>query len=57
MRENGFLKLLTDINKLNTLCIITDLGYIYSRFKKQIQIDYILFFDIAAKKRYSNHNY
>lgn len=57
MRENGFLKLLTDINKLNTLCFITDLGYIYSRFKKQIQIDYILFFDIAAKKRYSNHNY
>lgn len=50
MKGNGFLKLLTDVNKLKTLCFIADLGYIYSRFQKQIQSDDILLFYIVEKR-------
>lgn len=50
VKAEGFLKLLKDVNKLKTLCFITDLGYIYSRFQKQIQFDDILIFDITEKR-------
>ncbi|KAL4104034.1 hypothetical protein QTP88_019347 [Uroleucon formosanum] len=45
----GFLKFLTDVNKLKLLCFLTDLGYIYGRFQKQIQSDETLIFDVEDK--------
>lgn len=42
----GYLKFLTDFDKLKLLCLVTDLGYLYSRFQKLIQGDNILMFDI-----------
>jgi len=32
------------------LCFLTDLGYLYSRFKNQIQTDDVLIFDIEIRK-------
>jgi len=32
------------------MCFITDLGYLYSRFQKQIQSDDILIFDIEERR-------
>ena len=46
----GFLKFLTDFNKLKLLCFLTDLGYIYGRFQKQIQSDETLIFDVEEKR-------
>jgi len=46
----GFLKLLTDFNKLKLLCFLTDLGYVYGRFQKQIQSDETLIFDVEDKR-------
>jgi len=46
----GFLKFLTDFNKLKLLCFLTDLGYIYGRFQKQIQSDETLIFDVEDKR-------
>lgn len=46
----GFYKILTDINKLKLLCFLADLGYLYTRFQKQIQSDDLLIFDIEARK-------
>ncbi|CAI6355586.1 unnamed protein product [Macrosiphum euphorbiae] len=45
-----FYKILTDINKLKLLCFLADLGYLYTRFQKQIQSDGLLIFDIEARK-------
>jgi len=38
-KAEGFLKNLTDVNKLKMLCFFVDLGYSYSRFQKEIQSD------------------
>ncbi|KAF0716055.1 Uncharacterized protein FWK35_00033028 [Aphis craccivora] len=46
----GFYTILTDINKLKLLCFLADLGYLYTRFQKQIQSDDLLIFDIEARK-------
>jgi len=46
----GFLILLTDFNKLKLLCFLTDLGYVYGRFQKQIQSDKTLIFDVEDKR-------
>lgn len=46
----GFLKFLTDLNKLKLLCFLTDLGYIYGRFQKQMQSDDTLIFDVEDKR-------
>lgn len=46
----GFYKILTDINKLKLLCFLADLGYLYTRFQKQIQSDDLLIFDINIRK-------
>lgn len=45
-----FYKILTDINKFKLLCFLADLGYLYTRFQKQIQSDGLLIFDIEARK-------
>jgi hypothetical protein len=42
--------MLTNLNTLKLLCFITDLGYVYSRFQKQIQSDDILIFDIEERR-------
>lgn len=41
---------MTDFNKFKLLCFLTDLGYIYGRFQKQIQSDETLFFDVEDKR-------
>lgn len=46
----GFLKFLTDYEKLKLLCFITDLAYLYSRFQKQLQADYVTIYDLEEKK-------
>ncbi|KAL4098743.1 hypothetical protein QTP88_023285 [Uroleucon formosanum] len=46
----GFLKFLTNFNKLKLLSFLTDLGYIYGRFQKQIQSDETLIFDVEDKR-------
>jgi len=46
----GFLKFLTDYEKLKLLCFVTDLGYLYSRFQKQLQADYVTIYDLEEKK-------
>lgn len=46
----GFYKMLTDVNNLKLLCFMSDLGYLYSRFQKQIQSDDILIFDLEDKR-------
>jgi len=45
-----FLKFLTDYEKLKLLCFVTDLGYLYSRFQKQLQADYVTIYDLEEKK-------
>lgn len=35
---------------MKLLCFLTDLGYLYSRFQKQIQTDDVLIFDIETRK-------
>lgn len=47
----GFLKFLTDYEKLKLLCFVTDLGYLYSRFQKQLQADYVTIYNMIWKKR------
>jgi len=49
IKAEGFLKNLTDVNKLKLLCFFVDLGYLYSRFQKQIQSDDVIIYDIAEK--------
>jgi len=51
----GFLKFLTDFNKLKLLCFLTDLGYVYGRFQKQIQSDDTLIFDMEDKRGSVKH--
>ncbi|KAL4132390.1 hypothetical protein QTP88_009544 [Uroleucon formosanum] len=46
----GFLKFLTDYERLKLLCFVTDLGYLYSRFQKQLQADYVTIYDLEEKK-------
>lgn len=50
VKSEGFYKILTDYDKMMLLCFLTDLGYLYSRFQKQIQTDDVLIFDIETKK-------
>lgn len=45
----GFLKLLTDHEKLKLLWFITDLGYLYSRFQTQLQADHVTIYDLDEK--------
>lgn len=49
-KVNGFYKILTDINILKLMCFLTDLGYLYTRFQKQIQSDDLLIFGIATRR-------
>jgi len=49
-KANGIYKVLTNINKLKLLCFLTDLGYLYSRFQKQIQCDDLLIFDVEERR-------
>lgn len=49
-KADGFYKMLTNLNTLKLLCFLVDLGYLYSRFQKQIQSDDILIFDIEERK-------
>lgn len=49
-KANGIYKFLTDINKLKLLCFLTDLGYLYTRFQKQIQCDDLLIFDVEERR-------
>lgn len=46
----GFLKFLTDYEKLKLLCFITDLGYLFSRFQIQSQADNVKIHDLDEKK-------
>lgn len=46
----GFYKMLTDLKNIKLLCFMTDLGYLYSRFQRQIQSDDIIIFDLEDKK-------
>ncbi|KAL4126401.1 hypothetical protein QTP88_010623 [Uroleucon formosanum] len=48
--DNGIYKVLTDINKLKLLCFLTDMGYLYSRFQKQIQCDDLLIFVVEGRR-------
>lgn len=50
VKSVGFYKILTDYDKMMLLCFLTDLGYLYSRFQKQIQTDDVLIFDIEIRK-------
>ncbi|XP_025423121.1 LOW QUALITY PROTEIN: zinc finger protein 862-like, partial [Sipha flava] len=50
VKSEGFYKILTDYDKMMLLCFLTDLGYLYGRFQKQIQTDDVLIFDIETKK-------
>lgn len=50
VKSEGFYKILTDYDKMMLLYFFTDLGYLYSRFQKQIQIDNVLIFDIEIRK-------
>ena len=43
-------KILTDYDKMILFYFLTDLGYLYSRFQKQIQTDDVLIFDIEIRK-------
>lgn len=46
----GFLKSFADNEKLKFLCFVTDLGYLYLRFQKQIQADNVTMYDLKEKK-------
>jgi len=46
----GFLKCLTDYEKLKLLCFVIDLRYLYSRFQKQLQTDNVIIYDLEEKK-------
>lgn len=45
----GFLAFLTDFDKLKTLCFLSDLAFLVSRFQKRIQSEQILIFDVQQE--------
>lgn len=42
----GYIKFLTDYDKIRLICFLADLVYLYRRFQKQIQADNVLILDV-----------